>query len=209
MQQLAAFSELLVKMKVKKVCVEAGHIYIDETPNDQHRLGLKIGRLFYEKLVTVIPCVTRMLFVDDYNPEILTLNFPEYLKLAESLGFTPDVVVWEESLVKSAHNLVDGLNQAEATTISPDGHTHTRHQNIRLRYVDDRLSCCALDAALYERRFRDYDFNVTILPGESECEYKKQQKNVRRLLRLAGIENLPLANVFFYRDGSFSISKPN
>lgn len=209
MQQLAALSDLLVRRQVKRACVEAGHIYVDEVPNGQHHMGLKIGGLFADAIAKVVPCVTRMLFVDDYNPEVSTLDFQEYLKLAESLGFTPDLIVWEASLVESAHNFVEALGRADATVINSDGHTHTRHQNIRLRYVDDRLSCCALDATLYARRFQDYDFNVTILPGESECEYKKQQRNVRRLLRLAGIRDLPLANVFFYQDGSFTISKPD
>jgi hypothetical protein len=134
------------------------------------------------------------------------LDFQEYLRLAEGLGFTPDVIVWEASLVEEAHKIVERLGQEDALCISSAGHTHTRQQNIRLRYVDDRLSCCALDATLYVKRFRDYDFNLTILPGESACEYKKQQKNVRRLLRLLGIKNIPLVNVFFDQNGSFTLS---
>lgn len=207
-QQISALAELLAKKRVKKVCIEAGHIYMDEIPNGQHHLSLKLGGMFAEILGRTIPSIVKMLFIDDYNPSVSTLQLPEYLELAESLGFSPDVTVWESSLVSDARKFVGKLNEAGATVINPEGHTHTRHQNIRLRYVDDRLTCCSLDAALYARRFREYDFNLTILPGESECEYRKQQRNVRRLLRLAGIENLPLANVFFYQDGNFSISKP-
>jgi hypothetical protein len=190
------------------VCVEAGHIYVDETPNGQHHLGLKLGGMFAEIIGKTIPSVIKMLFVDDYNPSVSTLDFSKYLELAESLGFKPDTIIWESSLVDDAHRFVEKLSSADATVVCPEGHTHTRHQNIRLRYVDDRLACCSLDAALYARRFLEYDFNLTILPGESACEYKKQQKNVRRLLRLAGIENLPMANIFFYQDGRFNISKP-
>jgi len=204
--QVINFTKELVKKRIRKVCVEAGHIYVDEIPNGQHHLGLKLGGIFAEAIGKVVPSVAKMLFVDDYNPSVSTLDFPEYLKTAESLGFPPDVIVWEASLVSDARVFVEKLNENDATFVSPEGHTHTRHQNIRLRYVDDRLACCALDATLYARRLKEYDFNLTILPGESACEYKKQQKNVRRLLRLAGIENLPLANVFFYQDGSFNIS---
>ena len=204
--QVINFTEELVKRRVEKVCVEAGHIYVDESPNGQHCTSLKIGAIFADAISKVIPSVTKMLFVDDYNPEVSTLDLPEYLKTAAELGFAPDLIVREASLVEEAHRLVEKLGTNNATCVSSDGHTHTRQQNIRLRYVNDRLSCCALDATLYVRKFRDYDFNLTILPGESTCEYKKQQRNVRRLLRLLEIKDLPLVNVFFNENGSFTLS---
>ena len=208
LQQILALADLLNRKRVRNICIEAGHIYMDETPNDQHHLSLKIGVMFAEVIGKIIPTITKMLFVDDYNPSSSNLHLPDYLQTARTIGFHPDVIVWELSLTENAHNFVEELKKADATTISPDGHIHTRHQNIRLRYKNGRLACSLLDTTLYIKRFKEYDFNLTILPGEFECEYRKQQKNVRRLLRLAGIENLPMANVFFYQDGSFSISKP-
>jgi hypothetical protein len=196
---------LLKERNIQTVCVEAGHIYVDEKPGEQHKLGLRIGGMACETLSEVVPRVIKMLFIDDYNPKVSILDLGSYLELTRECGFYPDVVIKEAHLVDEAHILIKKLELSGDTVMHPAGHTHTRRKNIRLRHSNERFTCCALDAALYLRKFRDYGFTITVLPGDTGAQYKKQQDNVRRLLGMVGINEPPMANIFFSQDGNLTI----
>lgn len=205
LDNVTEFALLLSKKRVKKICIEAGHIYVDEEPNGQHHQSLRIGAVFAEILGRHLPNVKKMLFVDDYNPKTSCLDIGKYVETAAELGFRPDILVWESSLCRDAKHITDRLLKDGAAHLDGQGHVCTRKQNIRLKYATGKFTCSALDAALYLHKLDKHDFAITILPDGSAHEYRKQQRNVRRLLRILGRTEVPIANVYFDIDGNFVI----
>lgn len=59
----------LSKAKIKTVCLEAGHIYVDEQPHEGHRNNLCAGAHLKKFLEQEGFNVVTTLFVDDYNPD--------------------------------------------------------------------------------------------------------------------------------------------
>ena len=198
------FTSLLEKLERTKpgvVCVEAAHIYTNETPSDDHFFCARIGARVVEALAGNGARVVKMLFVDDYHPkpEEAALNLPAYMSELERAGFAPDMVITESSLAESARSLVYSLN---GQTIQRDGEICLAKPNLALIAKNGALSCNILDAALYLEKFRKFDFSITVLPEI----YKAQQKNVRKLLKAFGHETVPIANVYYNVQGKIKLS---
>lgn len=185
---------LLQKLKqggAKKVCVEAAHIYVDQEPCEEHSFCAQVGAQLSEALLLKGMEITKMLFVDDYHPDISTAPFPmsHYLELLEGQGFHPDEVVMESDLVKPAFCL---MRTADGQTVTEGERVFLRQPRLALM-TNGVFSCNILDAALYLDKFNRFDYTVTVLPAG----YKDQQKNVRRMLKAFGHENFPVTNVFY------------
>lgn len=189
------FKPLLEKLegiKPRVVCVEAAHIYTNETPGADHFFCAQVGVRVVEALSSNGARIVKMLFIDDYHPilEEAILNLPVYISRLEQAGFTPDMVVTESSLVESARRLLETLN---GQIVERDGKLCLNKPSLVLTAEDGTLTCNLLDAALYLEKFKNFDFSITVLPEA----YKAQQKNVRKLLKAFGHETVPIANVYF------------
>jgi hypothetical protein len=102
--------------------------------------------------------------------------------------------------------------QALVRKLVADGHVQngngdellTCKQSIKVRHSNGRFTCAILDTAFHLERFRQFGYNMTILPSRSERfpehDYHKQQRNLRRLLRILGNDKFPLATVFFAQE---------
>ena len=186
------FLKKLEGIKPQVVCVEAAHIYTNETPGDDHFFCAQVGARVVEALSSNGARIVKMLFIDDYHPspEEATLNLPVYISRLKQAGFTPDTVVTESSLADSACRLLESLN---GQIVERGGKLCLNESNLVLIAEDGTLSCNLLDATLYLEKFRNFDFSVTVLPEV----YKTQQKNVRKLLKAFGHKTVPIANVYF------------
>jgi len=196
---------LITVNKLEKVCVEAGHIYCDQKPGAEHTIGFGIGSEICNQLISKGIVPHRLVFIDNYNPEKNDFCLKNYIEVANSFQFEPAEIVWEADLVEEAEQLIQKLINADQTTNDQNGRLVTKKSSIKLRSSRGTVGCCALDAALYVRRFKNYDFNITVLPKTNHQNYKDQQQGVRRILRLLGYEKLNLANIFFSEDGSFTV----
>lgn len=179
-------------IKPQVICVEAAHIYANETPDDDHFFCAEVGSRIVEALSGNGTNIVKMLFVDDYHPspEEDILNLHAYISKLEEAGFAPDTVITESSLAESARRLLESLN---GQTVQRDGKIYLNKPNLFLVAADGTLSCTLLDAVLYMEKFKQFDFSVTVL---SEA-YKGQQKNVRKFLKVLGYETVPVANVYY------------
>lgn len=184
--------EKLDEIKPRVVCVEAAHIYTNETPSDEHFFCAQIGARVVKALSGNGANIVKMLFVDDYHPdpEEDILNLHAYVSKLEQAGFAPDTVITESSLTDSALCLLKSLN---GQTVQRGGKICLDKPNLTLIAEDGTLSCNLLDAALYMEKFKNFDFSITVLPET----YKAQQKNVRKLLKVFGHETVPFANVYY------------
>lgn len=198
---------ILAGRKIKSVCIEAGHIYRDQKPNEEHFQGFSVGSDICCRLLVAGIKPYRMVFIDDYNPEKDIFCLRGYLSVARGHDFEPHEIVWESSLEEEARAIVDRLLSRELAIKNGEG-VFTAKGHVRLQFPNGRLSCCVLDAALYLRRFARHDFSITVLPRNSRQSYKDQQKGVRRILRLLGHEQLPMANVFFGENNEITVGLP-
>lgn len=192
-----------------QICLEAGHIYVDEQPTDDcHYQAVTLavelqGRLILDGLKPV-----PILFIDDYNPKKTTLCQRQYLSAIRSQGYDPVEVVMESQMVEGASKIIETLTE-QGQVHERDGMLLTNKHRLCLRKKDGKLSCSALDAALYQYRFAKWPpLSITVLPGDSDRRYQDQQRNTRRLLRLLGWETLPMANVYFRQNGELTFSFP-
>jgi hypothetical protein len=182
----------LDQLKPQSICVEAAHIYTNETPGEEHLYCAKLGAQVVEVLSQKGFSPVKMLFVDDYHPNPMesTLDLRAYIKGLEQEGFNPDVVIMESALAKPAFCLSRSFNgQSEVR----EGRLCLRKPNLVLVAEDGSLSCNILDAALYVSKFSMFSFSITVLPDV----YKGQQRNVRKVLKALGYERIPLANVYY------------
>lgn len=193
--------EKLAEIKPQAICVEAAHIYTNETPGDDHFFGAQIGVRIFGAISGNGARVVKMLFVDDYHPEseAALLNLPAYTDELGRIGFAPDTVISESGLAEAALQLLGLLN---GQTVRRDGKICLAKPNLVLVAADGTLSCNLLDAALYLEKFKNFDFSITVLPET----YKVQQKNVRKLLKVFGHETVPFANVYYNSQKEIKLS---
>ena len=190
--------ERIKKIKPRVICVEAAHIYTNETPSDDHFFCAQVGSRVVEAISGNGSSIVKMLFIDDYHPAESILDLDAYIGKLERAGFTPDEVMRESSLTESAHRLLESLN---GQTVKREGKTYLDEPNLFLVGADGTLGCNLLDAALYLEKFEKFDFSVTILPET----YRSQQNGVRRLLKVLGHETVPVANVYYNTQGKIKL----
>ncbi|MFA6411005.1 MAG: hypothetical protein WCW26_05540 [Candidatus Buchananbacteria bacterium] len=189
--------------KVLEVVVEAGHIYTNEQPGPEHHQSLELGAELCQRLIRAGIRPVPVIFIDDYNPTETTLCQRTYLASARGLGFDPAEVIMESEFVAGAEKIIELLNMVGQIDHN-DGVVFTVSPKVCLQKADGKLSCAALDAAFYRYKFHKWPFAITVLPSD----YKDQQRNTKRLLKLLGHKTLPMANVFFRRDGQLTFSFP-
>jgi len=200
--------------QVRTVGIEAGHIYNDERPGQEHIQSFEIGVNLSGALTLEKIKPTGIIFIDDYNPEDNVLCLRDYLNLARGCGFFPrhsdiaEEVVMESEMVLDAKKIISELKQRSLVKNGEGAALFTTKYNVRLLHDDGRLSCPVLNTAFCRYRFPRHDFSVTILPSLSPYKYKREQRKVRQLLRLLDWKDIPLANIFFQPDGKFSVSLP-
>lgn len=196
------FIRTLKYNKVTKVTVEAGHIYANQVPGQEQQEGFAVacevcGRLQEEGIQA-----RYIVFIDDYNVEKNGFCLEGYLHFASECGFKPESVFWESEMAGYAETLIGDLTGLGYVASGEAQELLTIKHSIKLRHSDGRFTCSVLDAAFHLKRFRQFGYNITVLPAHStqfpEHDYQKQQRNLRRLLRLSlGSDQLPLATVFF------------
>lgn len=177
--------------KPASICVEAAHIYLDETPNGQHSESARIGAEIAQKLSGNGVLVTNQLFVDDFHPAKKTLDLKKYMDSLVKIGFTPDLLTFEKKMELPAKNLLAILNGI-AQRKNGNCYLASSSNNI-LIMKEDAPTCSLLDAALYVAKISMFDLAITVLPKM----YKGQQKKVFHILRALGYENPPIINVYF------------
>lgn len=206
---LGKFIRTLRFNKITSVTIEAGHIYANQIPGSEQREGFTVAHRICERLSAEGITIRRIVFVDDYNVERNGFSVEGYLKFATENGFAPELVFWESQMAEHAAVLIGQLTENGHVSSGEDRELLTVKQSIKLCHSDGRFTCSVLDAAFHLERFRQFGYNITVLPARSEQspeqDYHKQQRNLRRLLRLLGNEYSPLATVFFDSQRNLSI----
>ncbi|MBP6098549.1 MAG: hypothetical protein KA477_01040 [Candidatus Levybacteria bacterium] len=190
------------------VCIEAGHIYTDETPSLSHEIGAIVGHNVSQILEGMGVTVQKMLFVDDYNALSHNLNVEEYRSLLNSHGFEPDILVMESSLVQDAYQVIAELEVNSLTETNKNGalilkKNHKKEKDIVLRKspsMESLPACAALDTALYIKKNERAGICVTVLHEK----WKSQQEAVKKVLKALG-KDIPILEIFFTDYGEIEI----
>lgn len=184
------------KYMVKSVIIEAGHVYVSEIPDGNHKRGLEFGGDLSERLTQSGIQVKRILFVDDYNPKVWSLDLGEYRELAKSYGYPVDITVTESSMAAMAQDVLENLRSQRMVVLNPDGSLHLAGSDTRLNGDGLEFSCSLIESALYLWKFKLADFCITVLP----YDYKSQQSSALRIVKRLGY-NRPPCIVAYTREG--------
>ena len=65
---LRKFTNGSIKINHIQYAVEAAHIYMDEKPNESHKISAQIGAEFVARIEEYGYMVIKQLFIDNYNP---------------------------------------------------------------------------------------------------------------------------------------------
>lgn len=190
------------------VCVEAGHIYTDESPTIRHEIGAIVGKNVSNILEGLGVQVQRMLFVDDYHPTTHSLDLDSYQKLLAERGFVADKVVMESSLNDAAEDVITLLQDKSLIDVKKNGaiilkKTHKKEKDIVLRKSPEMggaPACAALDTALYLKKSESTGVCVTILHDE----WKEQQSGVKKVLKALG-KDIPILEVYYSDYGDIEV----
>jgi len=206
--QLETIQTLTAQSQNRLVCVEAGHIYTDETPNELHEVGARVGANVCTVLENMGIKIQKMLFIDDYNAESHDLNIGDYQELLSKCGFSADKLVMESSLENDAIQIIDDLEKIFLIEENKNGSLilkkgHKREKEIVLRKspsMGATPACVALDTALYLKKYEEAGLCVTIL----HSIWKDQQKGVQKVLKALGKE-LPILSIFYSEEGEIEV----
>lgn len=212
------------------VVIEAGHVYQYETLENED-LVASLEAQFNQAMILESHlrqrgvAVSRMLFIDDYNPHPETgemhqhLDEVAYFKLAEAHGYGPFQVVYESDMAPLAEALIDhmlhvqGIAKVEEEA-GDDRRILLQHRNIELKR-GDKVSCAALDAALCLVKYAFVaESSVNALPPVPHVEqsdnlesfsYQTQQRKTRKILyEHLNTRVLPFFNVFVSSEAEHS-----
>ena len=174
-------------------CVEAAHIYMDETPGEQHLQSATIGKRIADELSKKNLLVSKALFIDDYNPDSNSwvLDVDKYVDCLMLAGFSPDIITMESSLEIPAMILFSKL-KIENNLVHEENGIYLEKKKACLT-MDGRPVCNLLDAALYVAKMSMFDLVVTVLPRS----FRGQQKKTRKILRSMGYFKLPIFNIYY------------
>lgn len=184
------------------VVIEAAHIYADQEPGDEQKIGAQIAAQISAGLEAR---ARKALLIDNLNVAKSTLSKEAYLAQLKAWGFIPDDVFMETDLVAGvteAGGLIDVIKQRRLVKVkNGEGLTkrfwdQDQEKMIGLVKKDGIPTCPALDALLYKRKSSLGQACVTILPGT----YADQQIATQSIMKKAGI-SVPIANLFFNQTG--------
>lgn len=205
-KQLQFVSKIATQKQV--VCVEAGHIYTDETPSLTHEIGAMVGSEYCKALERIGIQVQKMLFIDDFNAKSQDLDIDSYTGILAKHGFMPDSIIMESSLFESAQDVISQLEAREMIDVN-------RHGAIILKKYDKKEkdivlqkspnmggapACAALDTALYLKKYEDSGICLTVLP----TEWKGQQNGVKKVLKALG-KKVPIIEVYYTDEGDIEV----
>ena len=179
------------------IIIEAGHIYTNEVPANEHKLSANLGYLLTHYLESFYADTTNWLFVDNYNPQFedkpLSLNLDQYVAQLTSWGFPPSKVLFEADLVEQAKDLLGFLKKNNFAGPHHSGNTVLNKGHIQLYDPSkDKYMCSLLDACLYIEKLKHADGCITVL----DQQYTSQQKGTLTILKKLGIDT---SNIFpFY-----------
>jgi hypothetical protein len=198
------FVNAAVQQFAVTACVEAAHIYSDESPDVTHELAAKVGASTCLALANLGVEVSGLLFVDDYNPSSFDLDLEKYMGMLNAQGFPVSKVVMESSLQNYACCLVDELEANGMTKRKKDGKVYLLGGSQILLKKSDLLgnkpACDVLDAAFYINKSEEAGLCVTVLP----FDYREQQEKVKELLKILGYE-ISILNVYFNQEGEVDL----
>jgi len=196
------------KIQEIKIILEAGHIYTNEEPNDEHRESVKYGKLLENYFSMFGAGIERWLFVDNYNPQFEDnpeiLNIGHYINLLANWEFPPEKIVYEADLVEQAHDVLSYL-QRNNYALKNDKDKILLYKDKILLYdiKTEKYMCTLLDACLYLNKLEQADCCVTIL----NQQYSHQQKGTLTILKKLDVE-IEKIFPFFYPTPGKSIQPP-
>lgn len=174
-----------------KVIVEAGHIYTNELPAEEHEIGAKIGSEICKALKDLGFVVEKWLFIDDYNPQFenkpILLDESKYESQLASLGFVPDVKVYESALVEQAEQALQSLvqNNYAQKDYKSQKVALCKHNILLFDPETKKYSCSLLDACLYMKKAQKGNVSITVL----DQQFEPQQKGTLTVLKKLGGKN--------------------
>lgn len=198
-------TEYLERNNPRSVCVEAGHVYMNEKPNETHSRLASIGAEISKQINQKGCNVSKILFVDNYNPSPndFCLDLPEYIRHLSDCDFAPDIITFEADLVIPSQNIIQALG-SKIRHSADDGNTYLNKDRILCR---GKPTCNLLDTALYVAKLSIFELAITVLPKyiNNKDTYIKQQEKVRRILEAIGYSRPSIINVFLSDDGNMEI----
>jgi len=178
-----------LKEKKSNIVIEAGHIYTNESPNLEHKIGATWGNLLSNYLELFGAETTKWLFIDNYNPQfeekLQNLEVTEYLDSLSQWGFDPNKIVYEADLVEHAKEVVGYLHKQGYAGKHHNGKIVLYKGNILLH--DPKIGkymCSLLDACLYLQKLEKADGCITIL----DKQYNSQQKGTITILKKLDVD---------------------
>ncbi|MFH1506602.1 MAG: hypothetical protein ABIE94_06495 [archaeon] len=189
--------------KKPSIIVEAGHIYTDEQPGLEHKIGAMCGNLLSNYLELFGAEIKKWLFIDNYNPHFgnkpQDLDVESYIASLSGLGFAPDEVVYEADLVEKAKEIIGYLEKKSYTSPYHNGKTVLQKGKILLYDPEnEKYMCSLLDACLYMEKLEVADGCVTIL----DQQYTSQQKGTLTILKKIGVDTTKIFPFFYSTSNS-------
>lgn len=212
---------------IECVVLEAAHAYSHQRMGDESFVrSMEMQYAEAKKLTDALTKnrvnITRVLFVDNYNPNPISgniednLDVEEYVSLARACGFPPDALIWEADMVPVARAMINfmrehqslvvekgsGRNGNAGTSDLPEKKLYLDHRGIELFSVaKNKVSCSALDAALSIMKFLHLGQGIiNVLPRRQhagEFSFGGQQKKVRQILmNHLDVRVMPFFNLF-------------
>lgn len=207
---------------IRSVVIESAHAYAFDSLHDPAVVyslenQLEQASLLSKALQAINIETKKVLFVDNYNPSPsrepdCNLDIPDYLKFAQTHGFSPDYLIMEADMVPLAEEIIasmqllDGINGQNLhntdSIFCKENNIMLNHRHIELAQIcPKKISCSAIDAALTVLKYRFLgDGVVNILPklpGAYGFSYRSQQQKVRLILREhLRSRVLPFFNIF-------------
>jgi hypothetical protein len=186
------------KQKKSSIIVEAGHIYTNEQPGLEHKVGAEWGNLLSSYLALFGAEIKKWLFIDNYNPGFeekpQELDAISYIGLLSELGFAPDRVVYEADLTEHAKEILGYLEKHSYAGPHHTGKTVLYKGKILLYDPKtDKYMCALLDACLYLQKLEIADGCITVL----DKQYATQQKGTLTILKKLGVDTTAIFPFYY------------
>lgn len=177
------------KQNKTKIVIEAGHIYTNEQPSLEHKIGATWGNLLSNYLELFGAEIKQWLFIDNYNPlfedKPQDLSIENYVKELSQTGFIPDKIVYEADLINQAKEIINYLEKKNYAGKHKKDKTALYKGKVLLYDSEkDKYMCSLLDACLYLKKLEQADSCITIL----DKKYIHQQKGTLAILKKLDVE---------------------
>jgi hypothetical protein len=187
------------KEKKQEIVVEAGHIYVNEVPSLEHKMGAEIGSQASKLFEMLGYKVQKWLFVDNYNPYFedkpIILDEQAYVDSLKDVGFSPDKVMYEADLVDKAEDVLEHLIAENFASKHDLTGKYLLNKGNYLLYDPEtnHYSCSLLDACLYLEKAKVGDGAITII----DQQYTPQQKGTLTILKKLGVDTSPIVPIYY------------